>query len=168
MTMTELINVLQNSDLDRYDTDPWEFVMFIQSFGVPLDATLIAAMFASSLYGRENVSKIIQETDVFDEMLKDHETMGMIIRELAIYPRFFYAAMTKLIARRPGIVLGFYLNGLESLMRHLGHTPEYLYFESIVFKWADQNKNHPDFPKGLWERILKVHESVMTYSMMTD
>ena len=121
----------------------------------------------SSIY-RSLILGLLSETDVLDDMFRDPELMDVLIRKYMSDVSVGTKYLRPLLARRPGIPLAFYVRHLESMMIggkwlfNLG----YANFESAVYGYAERYGSHPDFPKGLLEKIAEIHFRITSATAM--
>lgn len=151
------------------DIDVPEIIIELQSYGFRFNGDLLLNIMRLEC-GASLVDKILHETDEIDEMFKDPKVMNTYLKDITPYS---YAPLSKgfmrLFERRPGIILKFYLTHIREAISKTPWFPEpYMSYDDKVVSWALKNRSNKDFPDGLWEKIIEVHNDMLNLSAHRD
>ena len=151
------------------DIDGPEIILELQSYGFRFDSDLLLNIMSMEC-GAFLVDKILNETDEVDEMFKDPKVMNTYLKSIFIYSLApLSKGFMRLFERRPGIILKFYLTCIREAISKTPWCPEaYMSYDDKVISWAIKNRSNKDFPDGLWEKIIEVHNDMLNISAHRD
>ena len=161
------------SGKDVFGMSPFEFCLYVDSIGLSLDREVVEEIIFGMRDSRSVlfVSRCLLDSDVFDFAFSGGSVVrtllmkeGMIDMCSKIVDRedlLFQDIVSKILSRRPGLLLKYYLGDFPGDMRRYhSRYPGFSLFEETVYDFVGRYGKEESFPKDVAKRVEETHREI--------